>query len=78
MRPLPRLSGVLEMNGLPATTESGNDVTPSPPSMQQTDLTSSLEALFANIHSLLKIAVEKSRDREEQMGYEKSKFQVFF
>jgi len=36
----------------------------------------SLETLFVNIQGLLNMAVERSRDREEQINYEKGLFRI--
>jgi len=59
---------VTAYNG-PITGENGDDVD-NQSARTCADLTS-LETLFVNIQGLLNMAVERSRDREQQISYEK-------
>jgi len=66
---------VAAYNG-PIAGENGDDViidrsTPTSQSARTCADLTSLEALFVNIQGLLNMAIERSRDREQQNSYEK-------
>ena len=66
---------VTAYNG-PIAGENGDDViidcsTPTNQSARTCADLTSLEALFVNIQGLLNMAIERSRDREQQVSYEK-------
>jgi len=70
-----RRGDVTAYNG-PMAGENGDDViidrsTPTNQSARTCADLTSLETLFVNIQGLLNVAVERSRDREEQISYEK-------
>jgi len=70
-----RGGGVTAYNG-PIAGENGDDViidcsTPTNQSARTCAELTSLETLFVNIQGLLNMAIERSRDREQQISYEK-------
>ena len=73
-----RRGDVTAYNG-PVAGESRDDViidcsTPTNQSARTCADLTSLETLFVNIQGLLNMAIERSRDREEQISYEKGNY----
>jgi len=77
-----RADDVTAYNG-PIASENGDDVimdrsTPTSQSARTCSELTSLETLFVNIQGLLNMAIERARDREQQISYEKGNLGLQF